>query len=1194
MRKLKLFFAALALLVGGSNSVWAQGWTASEVGAGDFYLYNVGANAYLENGSSWGTHAALKSSGFVVNVTAGNGVYTIGTNSKYSGKFFTDNGYVDTGNSTNWTFEAVPGLANTYKLKTAAGQYAYAAAGMYNLEIGNDPGTNKAYWQLVTAANRDDVSGASATNPIELTHKINNPRFDDNNSGWQNAPDRGGNTSGTNNDVPSWDNFNPCAEHYNKTYDTYQELTGLNNGVYAISVQGFYREGGYVDAASKHNAGTESLNAIFYANSAEQPLMSIFEEAGKASGGATVTTEGISGAFPNMRDAASYFFSAGLYWNTVYVEVTDGTLKFGVKKSTAVGADWTVIDNFRLQYFGNCSIEEAKFGSSISALAAAVSEAQAYIDSNPVLSTEQIAALQQTVYDNDNDDNAFKTKEEFDSAIENIETALVAYKAMVAPYAAFNALKTSANAIAAVEYTETASDSHNIFTDAINTQTENVENATSTETIETAITTIIAAIKTYIAGAEPKNDDEYFDITCLMTNPNFDDSHNGWTKNIDPGVNWSNCEYYEKEFDINQTVTGLPTGSYSLSVQAFQRPGWAGDVYTDYVNGTDNASSVLYINSITSNVKNIAADAQSTGKLGDDSNWGSWPNDSRVGSEGNYKYVPNSQQGANLYFGAGLYDATCAAVVTDEDGGSLKLGFKSTKTHVDGDWTIFDNFRLYYYGSSLLVYYKQYLPQLEAEIAANYLNNAAYAVLKEGQTQRTALATANSAKANELNTEEELENAINAITAARTAFVNAKNAYDNLALGLAASTYNEGDGVFQMSSANKATYDEAVSAGTLMYNTGTASGTQVTAQILRIKNAYVLNEPVAGTHYNLIVATENHPKNGNAVIIFSGETSDNNPTGYGLNANLAINNNLKTQAVTFTKVISTDLTATKNDYNISFETAEGTAYLTYGKTNGSAADWANSQIQATTDADKKGVFTIVATNTENVFNIVNTITKSTIACQQKDNGNIYTETGNADFTIAEASEASVSITIDANVKLATRIFPFTVTLPEGVKAFSCDGVNEGVLELTEVVTLEANVPYILYAKEGYDGALTGWGTATDTKYTEGLLTGVYVTTPAPVGSWVLQNQDGDVSFYKVGENQPTVGANRAYLTPEGQSPARLSFPFEDELTAINAIKAMTSSKFEIFNVSGAKLPALQKGMNILKTNDGRSLKVMVK
>ena len=362
MKKLRLLLAFCALLLGWSNAS-AQGWTASEVAAGNFYLYNVGANAYLENGACWGTHAALKNGGFVVNVAAvGNGKYTIGTDSKYSGKFFTQNGYVDTGNSTNWTFEPVEGKANTYRLKTDEGYYAIAASGMYNVTFRNE-GDNEAYWwKLVTGDNRNAGTNATYLNPVEWTHKINNPRFDDNVDGWSGtAPARGGNNSGTNGNEASWDIFNPCAEHYNKTYDTYQELTGLSNGVYAVSVQGFYREGGYNDAAAKHVAGTESLKAILYANDAEQPLMSIFEEAGKASGGKTATATGIDGAFPNDMAAASYFFSAGLYWNTVYVQVTNGTLRIGVKKSTAVGADWTIFDSFRLQYYGNdCTVEQVK------------------------------------------------------------------------------------------------------------------------------------------------------------------------------------------------------------------------------------------------------------------------------------------------------------------------------------------------------------------------------------------------------------------------------------------------------------------------------------------------------------------------------------------------------------------------------------------------------------------------------------------------------------------------------------------------------------------------------------------------------------------------------------------------------------------------------------------------------------------
>ena len=38
--KRKLFLLLCALLT--SVGMWAQGWTASEVGVGDYYLYNTG------------------------------------------------------------------------------------------------------------------------------------------------------------------------------------------------------------------------------------------------------------------------------------------------------------------------------------------------------------------------------------------------------------------------------------------------------------------------------------------------------------------------------------------------------------------------------------------------------------------------------------------------------------------------------------------------------------------------------------------------------------------------------------------------------------------------------------------------------------------------------------------------------------------------------------------------------------------------------------------------------------------------------------------------------------------------------------------------------------------------------------------------------------------------------------------------
>ena len=113
---------------------------------------------------------------------------------------------------------------------------------------------------------------------------------------------------------------------------------------------------------------------------------------------------------------------------------------------------------------------------------------------------------------------------------------------------------------------------------------------------------------------------------------------------------------------------------------------------------------------------------------------------------------------------------------------------------------------------------------------------------------------------------------------------------------------------------------------------------------------------------------------------------------------------------------------------------------------------------------------------------------------------------------------------------ATMILPFAAAVPEGMTVYSCDGVDENnILTLNQVDAIEANVPYIV-ASEQKDYVFEGVNIAKENSYTSGLLTGVYAETPAPVGSYVLQNQTDGVAFYKVADVQPTVKANRAYLT----------------------------------------------------------------
>ncbi len=407
---------------------------------------------------------------------------------------------------------------------------------------------------------------------------------------------------------------------------------------------------------------------------------------------------------------------------------------------------------------------------------------------------------------------------------------------------------------------------------------------------------------------------------------------------------------------------------------------------------------------------------------------------------------------------------------------------------------------------------------------------------------------------------------------------------------------NVGTGVFQLVEATDnslwSAYTIAKSNAesfTLTSSTTTADVTALTTALTSAQTAYeenqVINAPAADTRYYLTVATTGHEKEGNAVVVSLGETSDNNKTGYGFSA-AATPVNYMAQAFIFTQ-------ASGNNYKISVERPEGMVYLTYGSINNSAAGWATQQIQGTTDAAAAGEFKIVATSTENVFNIFNTVHNDYIDCQN--GGSLYTDTGidAKDFTLTPATKASVDVNIASGVKYATRIFPFTPTLPTGVVAYTAS-VDGDVVNLNANETVEANVPYVLYAENGCTAdALTGWGTAAATSYTSGVLTGVYESVDAPDNSYVLANIDNKVGFYQVDNNdKPTVGANRCYLTAPTSGARALFFDFET--TAIEAINALTSGEAEIYNASGVRVPAMQKGMNIVKMKNGKTQKVMVK
>ena len=119
-------------------------------------------------------------------------------------------------------------------------------------------------------------------------------------------------------------------------------------------------------------------------------------------------------------------------------------------------------------------------------------------------------------------------------------------------------------------------------------------------------------------------------------------------------------------------------------------------------------------------------------------------------------------------------------------------------------------------------------------------------------------------------------------------------------------------------------------------------------------------------------------------------------------------------------------------------------------------------------------------------------------------------------------------------KWGTIIIPFSCAKPDGLKLYEALSLDEnGEIVMNEVRRFEANTPYIVGGTPG-QYRLEGYAGKHGDKYTKGILTGVYVEQEPPVGSYILQNQDRGLAFYKHMEkgNGAFVPPNRCYIEPQ--------------------------------------------------------------
>ena len=567
---------------------------------------------------------------------------------------------------------------------------------------------------------------ASVTDPSDMTGAIVNPAFDDGTAtGWKGtAPNMVGNGQHAAANV---------AEQYDKTFDTYQELSNMPAGVYMLSNNGFLR--GWWDDAVNHTNYTAFLYAIADGDTMQVAMANPWDiKNTEALGGATEfgttaseSTEDRDGGpyyAPNDPSAARVYFEKGYYENKVFFAIAEGNVKLGVKKDVNRGNEWATFDNFKLTFYGNAAdayqfwvkqtpkvdysetvvseqylnVYNAAFGMTAASKAEAVAAMKAIqAASDSIAKNSQLWATLQKKFD-----EGMAMMAEYQNLIatgflgDYLEYGYIGDEEVIAPK------------------------------DVLEAEDKTGDNDLSNEELQAMIDQIVvfmdAVLKEEKEGLQPGTD-----VTKYMTNPGFEDGAYGWTVvskgggNVQLGGNSDNHCYeawHSTNFEVYQEVKNLPVGVYEISVNGYMRYLDGQDAINKWDEAPTDVPIYVYMNDSKSNFVNWLSYPKSAAFyeaiegatfLTDSEN--KLPVEWQGGS------FPDNMTAASAAFAEGGYLNTAKCLVTEADS-ITRIGVKGTPEAKF--WPIFDNFKLTYLGMDIDVV----KPLLQEKVdAAKYLEN---------------------------------------------------------------------------------------------------------------------------------------------------------------------------------------------------------------------------------------------------------------------------------------------------------------------------------------------------------------------------------------------------------------------------------------------------------------------------------------
>ena len=493
----------------------------------------------------------------------------------------------------------------------------------------------------------NDAVASGMSDGDDCTELLKNPDFKEE-GGWTSAVG------------PVWpvgsDDFR-VFEAQNMVCDVYQQLTGLQNGLYELNLQAVFRPG---DVYSEENA--EVAKAFAYINSYESKVTS---------------------ADVNSADAASAAFVEGQYPLTVYGLVTDGTMRVGItNKVRSVEGCMLWAGGVKLTF-------RAKNEEVLNAvIAQTLPNAEALLST--ICGQAELDTLQAAINEAQAPADAYNALVTLKAAMEDIANGEVVYeKLAVAIKLLDEAIKgsttasdvTIANAQAVLDAAKAAYDSK----------------AYDNDQAEKAVIEVNAAAVSVKMGDDIASEDNPVDYTSVIVNNNFDPAKGnknegkieGWVTTAMNGYKEYTVSYNRAAFELNQKLSGLPKGKYKVTVHTYYRAGYWNEEEALKAEGKETHLTTLYaetsVEKFTKPVMNLTEGA-TTEQLSPSNKYYTLSNG---------LYAPDGTTGTAEYFAAGAY--LNELVFTVPEDGEVTIGLSKTEV-IANDYEVVGEWKLWYMG----------------------------------------------------------------------------------------------------------------------------------------------------------------------------------------------------------------------------------------------------------------------------------------------------------------------------------------------------------------------------------------------------------------------------------------------------------------------------------------------------------------